>query len=68
MAAPLPAAPTLAASIAAAVVRCGRLAVRHPLCSYAWHGIRRLLVVLTVARCDRAIVIASLDALSPMLN
>ena len=65
---PLSAAPTIAASIAAAVVRCGQLAMRPPLCFCTWHGIRRLLVVLTVARCVRAIVIASLDALTPMLN
>jgi hypothetical protein len=45
---PLPAAPTLAASIAAAVVRCGRLAVQPPLCSCAWQGIQRLLAVVTV--------------------
>ncbi len=38
--APLPAAPTIAASITAAVVRCGRVVVRPPLCFCAWHGIR----------------------------
>src|SRR5215213_1742794 len=48
---PLPAAPTIAAPIAAPVVRCGWLAVRPPLCSCTWHGSQRLLVVVVTEEC-----------------